>query len=386
MRVHFAAVLFLSVFIPMAAQKPAGELRMYMIDTEGGHATLFISPSGESLLMDAGFGGDRDAGRILDVMQEAGVKQLDYMVLSHQDGDHFGGMKQIASKVPVRNFIDHGPRFGTPNAGFQADFEAVFSKLNYRAVKPGDKLPFRDLDVLVVTSANEVLKKPLPGAGKPNPECAHWEDRDAEDDENAYSVGLLVTLGKFRTINLGDFTWNSEKALMCPNNPIGSIDLYQTSHHGTVRSGSPALVHGLRPRVAIMNNGFTKGGDAKAFEILQTSPGFEDLWQLHWSTWAGLDNAPSRFIANVETPETAANIILHPPTPGPPTGEVPRSAAGKAALAAFNANRPARGGGGRGGQVAHSPAYYIKVTAKADGEFTMTNQRNGFSKTYQAGR
>ena len=391
MKLLFAA-LFLSATLCVQAQTTSGDLRMYVIDTEGGHSTLFVAPSGESMLIDAGFTGGRDAGRILDVIQEAGVKQIDYMVLTHQDTDHFGGMKEIATKIPVRNFIDHGTRFGAPNAGFQADFDSTFSKLNHRVVRPGDKIPIKGLDVIVVASNNEVLQKPLPGAGKPNPDCGTWEDRDAMDDENAYSVGLLTTLGKFRTINLGDFTWNSEKPLMCPNNPIGTVDLYQTSHHGTERSGSPALVHGLHPLVAIMNNGLTKGGDVKAFRILQTSPGLEDLWQLHWSTWAALDNSPERLIANIETPEVISNILQHPPTQLPPAGETPRSEAGKAALAAANASRPPRGGagasGGRGGggQAAHTPAYYIKVVAKPNGEFTVTNTRNNFSKTYEGGK
>ena len=122
----------------------------------------------------------------------------------------------------------------------------------------------------------------------------------------------MLTYGRFRTVDLGDLTWNGELDLMCPTNRIGTVDLYLTSHHGLEKSGSPALVQALRPRVVVMNNGTRKGGTPEAFAGLQETVGIEDLWQLHWSYNVGLENAPARFIANVDEPATIATVLTTP--------------------------------------------------------------------------
>jgi len=355
-----------------SAAASAKTLDMYFMDMEGGHATLYLLPSGQSILIDTGSPGARDHDRIMAVLSEAGVKELDYLVLTHYHGDHVGGVEALAQAIPIKHYIDHGQSVEQREqvANFQKVYEGLYSKATRTVVKPGDKIPVTGADVLVVTSHSQVLKKPLPGAGKPNPACASFQPRDESriDPDNPNSVGLLFTYGKFRTINLGDFTWNVEKDLMCPNNPIGTVDLYLTSHHGIDQSGSAALVHGLHPRVAIMHNGQRKGGVPQTMQILETSPGLEDIWQLHWAFAGGTEyNAPGRFIANVEEPAALANVINPPP---PPPGEAPAQGRG-------------RGVGGRGG--GHTgPAFLIKVSAKADGSFTVTNTRNQFSKTYAA--
>jgi hypothetical protein len=170
----------------------------------------------------------------------------------------------------------------------------------------------------VVTSAGNVLQTPIakaPGAGRPNPACASFKERDESrvDPDNHQSAGFVLSYGKFRMLNLGDFTWNREFKLMCPNNPIGTVDLYLTSHHGLDQSGSAALVHGVRPRVAIMNNGTRKGGAVQTAEILESSPGLEDRWQLHWSYWDGVEhNAPGVMIANIDEPAQLAAILTSP--------------------------------------------------------------------------
>jgi hypothetical protein len=187
-------------------------------------------------------------------------------------------------------------------------------------------------------------------------------------------VGSLIEYGKFRTIDLGDLLWNKEAELMCPTNHLGTIDVLLTSHHGMSWSGSAVLVHALHPRVAIMNNGISKGGEVEAFEVLEASPGLENLWQLHWSANGLLDhNVASRFIANVETAKLTSDIIANPPVPVvsalgpvvPPDPKVP------AAPKAPPLNDPA-----------HAPAYWIKVSAQSDGTFSVTNARNGFTKFY----
>ena len=158
-------------------------------------------------------------------------------------------------------------------------------------------MPITGLDWRIVTSAGAVLKTALPGGGKPNPACAGVEKKadPASPDDNAASVGSVVTYGQFRLIDLGDLLWNKEGELMCPNNPVGTVDLFMVTHHGLAQSNNDALVQGVRPRVALMQNGTRKGGAIPVFESLRKSPGFEDVWQLHWSYNAGIEhNAPGR--------------------------------------------------------------------------------------------
>ena len=371
----------------MAASAQSGSsktLDIYFIDTEGGHAALYVSPSGESLLMDTGSRGGRDTDRILAAIQAAGVKQIDTLILTHYHSDHVGGVEELAARIPILRFYDHGPnsepREQVP--GFQKLYEGLCAKAKCTTVAPGDRIPFAGVTVTVVTSNGQVLKKPLPGAGKPNPACAGFKPRDESrvDPDNTMSVGVVMAYGKFRTVNLGDFTWNKEQDLMCPNNPIGTVDLYLTSHHGIDQSGSAALVHGLHPRVAVMNNSNFKGGAIQTMQVLHTSPGLEDIWQLHWANAAGLEqNSPGLFIANMDDNAAIADVLLNPrPTFGQGRGPAPAPAAGGAPPAPTTpppGPRPGRGG--------HSgPAFWIKASAEADGSFTVTNTRNNFTKTY----
>lgn len=366
-----------------AQTKPAKTLDIYYIDTEGGLSALYVSPAGESLLIDTGNPGGRDSGRILDALHAAGVQQVDHMLLTHYHSDHVGGLQELSKQIPIKHFYDHGPSSEPKEQvpGFQAMYAELTAKAAHTVVKPGDRIPLAGASVIVVTAAGQTLKTPIkgaPGAGKPNPACADFKPRDESrvDPDNHQSVGVVVSVGKFRTVNLGDFTYNREQQLMCPTNPIGTVDLYMTSHHGIDQSGSPALVHGLRPRVAVMNNGTRKGGAVPTMMTLYTSPGLENVWQLHWAYAAGLElNAPSLFIANVEDAATMANVLQNPP---PTFGQAPARGAG----APGAAGRPGGPGGGRGGHT--GPAFLIKVSAQADGSFTVTNTRNNFSKTYAA--
>ena len=178
---------------------------------------------------------------------------------------------------------------------------------------------------------------------------------------------------------------------MCPNNPIGQVDLYLTSHHGIDQSGSAALVHALHPRVAIMHNSAFKGGAIQTMQILHTSPGLEDIWQLHWAYAAGLEqNSPSLFIANVEDNATVANVLLNPPPTfgqgrgrgGP--GQEDRLRQAAAPGAPTTPGQGGRPGGGAGRRGHTGPAFWIKVSAESDGTFSVTNTRNNFTKTYTA--
>jgi beta-lactamase superfamily II metal-dependent hydrolase len=373
------------------AQTPAAKpFNIYFVDTEGGLSALYVSPSGESMLLDTGNAGERDLNRILAVLDDAGVKQIDYMVITHYHSDHVGNVQALSEKVPMKHFVDHGEdkdvREQVP--GFYAWYTGVTRKMGAGArtiAKPGDKIPIQGLNVEVVTSAGQVLKKPMagePGAGKPNPACADYKKQAENTDlDNAQSLSLVFQYGKFRTINMGDFVYNLEGDLMCPNNPIGTVDLYLTAHHGTDQSGSAALVHALAPRVAIMHNGTRKGGAIPVYNVLYSSPGLEDLWQLHWSYTGGLEyNAPGKFIANIEDPVVLGNSLANPaPAFGGGGGGRGFSGGGR------GGSGRGGGGGGRGAAGGHNgPAFWIKVSAMPDGSFTVLNTRNNFSKTYAA--
>ena len=200
-------------------------LRIYLVDVEGGNATLFVSPSGESMLMDTGNGGenaDRDVGRIMAAVGDAGLQRIDHMITTHWHGDHYGGLEELATRIPIRHYIDHGPTADDREqvrAFIGGPYRDLYGAARRTVVVPGDTVPLNGVDVQVMVSAGQVLERPLPGAGDPNPHCAEFE-RQAEDlGDNAQSVGVHLAFGQFRGLHLGDLTANKEFELMCPTNP-----------------------------------------------------------------------------------------------------------------------------------------------------------------------
>jgi competence protein ComEC len=350
-----------------AQTRTSKSLDIYVVDVEGGNATLFISPNGESVLIDTGNAGGttgRDAGRILDAAKDAGLQQIDHLITTHWHGDHFGGMAEVAAKIPIREFIDHGPSVET-NAKtdnfLKTTYPQLYANAKHTVVKPGDRVAMSGVEWRIVQSAGQHITNSLPGAGKPNPYCAAFQQQNPDATENAQSVGSHITFGKFRALHLGDLTVNKEFDLMCPTNRVGTVDLWIVSHHGQAVSNAQVLAHAIEPRAAIMNNGTRKGGQPEAMKVLFSIPGLEDLWQMHFSQLSGQEyTVPGTFIANnVDAPEPAMAVA---PFVAPPRG------AGSATPA------PAHNG----------PAHWIKVSAQQDGTFTVTNTRNDFSKTYKA--
>jgi beta-lactamase superfamily II metal-dependent hydrolase len=312
----------LCLLLPQAAPAvPAPEshktLQIYFVDVEGGQATLFVTPKGQSLLIDTGWAGNegRDADRIVAAAKLAGIDKIDYVLITHFHNDHVGGVPQLVARIPVGTFIDHGENRETTNGptvqGWQA-YQQVLGTGKFKRItaKPGDVLPIQGMRVSVVSSDGALIDKPLPGAGAENSACRNSEQRPADQTENLRSLGVLISFGKLKLLDLGDLTWDKEMELMCPNNKLGKIDIYIVSHHGWFQSSSPALVYGIDPHVAIMDNGAKKGGTPYAWDIIKASPHLEDLWQLHFSEEGGpVHNAPEPFIANLSGPEDAANYL-----------------------------------------------------------------------------
>jgi competence protein ComEC len=350
-----------------AAAQTRTTLDIYVVDVEGGNATLFVAPSGQSLLIDTGNfapdGGVRDAGRIMLAARDAHLTQIDNLIITHWHGDHYGGLAELAKQIPIQHFIDHGPNVQPAEAvdEFLAKvYPQLYAGKRHTVAKPGDKIAVAGLDIEVVSSTGEPIKTPVagaPGAGAPNPYCASFKGGD-NNAEDPMSVAVHITFGKFRTVHLGDLTKNKEFELMCPTNRLGTVDLFLGLHHGVDSSNSEVMIHATHPRVAIMNNGTRKGGPPDVMKVLFSSPGLEDLWQMHFSQLGGQEyTVPGMFIANLnDQPLTAMPVApIAAPAPGPNTPPPP----------------------------AHNgPAYWFKVQARTDGTFTVTNTRNGFSKTY----
>jgi competence protein ComEC len=288
---------------PAAAEK---SLRVYFVDVEGGQATLFVTPEGQALLIDTGWPGNegRDADRIVAAAKSAGLSKIDYVLITHFHNDHVGGAPQLAARIPIGTFIDHGENRESTDAptvqGWQA-YQALLATGKYKRItpQPGDILPIPGMYATVISADGALIEKPLAGAGQENAACKESETRPADKTENLRSLGTFIAFGKLRILDLGDLTWDKEMELMCPLNKLGHVDVYIVSHHGWQQSSSPALVYGIAPRVAIMDNGAKKGGTPSTWDIIEKSPHLENLWQLHFSDEGGpAHNVPAEFIAN----------------------------------------------------------------------------------------
>jgi competence protein ComEC len=316
------ATLFLLVSLMngLAGQQTKAARRtldFYFIDVEGGAATLIVTPAGESVLLDAGWDGfdGRDAKRIRQAMQQAGVTAIDHLVVSHYHMDHYGGVPELAKLVPIRRFYDHGkmtslmddPQFAERYAAYQAA-----AKGQTIALKPGDTIPLKTADgappIKLLCVASHAMA-PSGGSASVNPACT--ADAPNEDpSDNARSVALLLKLGDFEFLNLADLSWHVAKRLVCPANQIGEVDLYQVTHHGGNVNNDPALLRSLRPTVAVMINGPRKGGHPDTIKWLRETSSFKALYQLHRNVQTTAEqNAPAEFIANLDEQPDAANMI-----------------------------------------------------------------------------
>jgi beta-lactamase superfamily II metal-dependent hydrolase len=319
------------------AQPPtAKHLLIYAIDVEGGQATLLVSPTGASLLVDTGWPGNdgRDAGRIQEAMRDAGITRIDHVLITHFHVDHVGGAPELVKRAPIGEFLDHGENredSDITRRDYAAYLKAVEGKPR-RIVHPGDTINIPGMDTIVITADGEHIASVQGVKAEPNPNCATEPKWGLDLTENPRSAGILVTLGKFRFLDLGDLTKAKEIPLVCPVNLLGTVDLYLVNHHGFNQSNSKAFVDAIRPRVAIMDNGAHKAGSPEAWQTVHESPGLEDLWMLHTAEDSdAAHNSPADRIANMK--------------------------------------------GGADGA-------WLKVVASPDGSFSVTNARTGLTKSY----
>ncbi len=370
------AAAFLTSALTVPALAAEGTLKIVSIDVEGGGGTLFVTPEGKSLLIDTGWpsgygllaspdGAQNSADRIVAAAKKLGLSRIDYLIITHYHMDHVGGVVDLVKRMPVDTFIDHGPNAehlppgvkddpqlpgGAPDVLYPKYLEAIKGHKHIVA-KPGMVIPMGSMTDTIVSSDGVTLSKPLAGAGAPNPACDSALSKSTKADggeENTRSVASLLTFGKVRIALFGDLSWKKERELSCPTGKLGHVNLLIVTQHGSNISSNPASIADMRPDVALMGAGGKKGGDEEAIKTIKASPGLTGFWQTHENfahpEWDGDKN----MIANLNPPASAVaaqakSLFTAPPDQG--------------------------------------HAIHAEITK--DGQITMTNDRNGYSMTYQ---
>ncbi len=303
------------------SQAPAARrLTIYYVDVEGGAATLIVTPAGESILIDTGWPGNdsRDAKRIEAAMKKAGIVAIDHLIITHYHTDHFGGVPELATRVKINQFYDHGPMTSlSEDLKFEQKYKAYLEATKGKSVtlKPGSVINLKrnagspPVGFQVLSARGEVISE-TGMASNPNRQCARAEDRPIDTTDNARSIVFKLRIGNFDFLDTGDLTWNIEKRLVCPVNLVGEIDLYQVGHHGTDTSNNPVLLRSITPTVAIMNNGPRKGGHPDTVRNLQGLPLFADLYQMHRNLGVSPDqNTSEELIANLDEANDRGHMI-----------------------------------------------------------------------------
>jgi competence protein ComEC len=311
-RLLILVVLLIAATNVMVAQKADSVRRtldIFYIDVEGGAATLIVTPAGESILVDAGWPGfeGRDAKRIEKAMKEAGVTAIDHLIVTHYHTDHYGGVPELAKLVRINRFYDHGP---ISSLDEDKDFAAKYAA--YRAaakdqtvtLNPGSSIRLKQAQTAppvflqILASRGETVTSKR-ATVEPNGACSGATEQPEDKTDNARSVAFLLRHGAFNFLDTGDLTWNVESKLVCPQDMVGEVVLYQVAHHGANSSNNPAMLRTIKPMVAIMNNGPRKGGHPDTVKALRATPKLVDLWQVHRNVASGDENnAPEEFIAN----------------------------------------------------------------------------------------
>ena len=301
----------------------AAELHIYLVDVEGGAATLIVTPEREAVLIDSGWRREdgRDAKRIHEVATRlAGLKRIDYFITTHFHRDHYGGATRLSQMIPISNFLDRGPVVEPQQDPQFASLYTAYvraSRGERQKIWPGDEIPLKQgavpLQLRCLASDGETIG----GDGEPNPACSALQPGEDVLDENGRSVALLLRFGNFEFLACGDLTLNIESKLACPVDLVGKVDAYQVTHHGLKNSNHPVFVRSIQPTVALINNGATKGGDAQVFALLKSVPSLQDIFQIHLNLATGAeDNTARELIANLGPDEECAGhwirLAVHP--------------------------------------------------------------------------
>lgn len=322
---------FLLAAFPLAAMatattSPAAPLQVQVVDVEGGSATLYVTPEGRSVLIDAGWpdagrpGGDQrrasSAERIAAAARGMGVERIDYLIVTHFHDDHAGGVTDLLTHIPVGTIIDHGENresvasigqpADSPAGRFAQTVEVLYARYLKETPPPlrrlphvGDTLRVDDLFLTFVASDGEVIDHPLVDGAPAPSDCSSLPSSGSEPGENFRSIGVVASFGATRILSLGDGTRLLEGKLVCPVNKLGPIDLFVVSHHGASQSNSAQLLEAITPRVALLGNGARKGGDREVFETIAATPSKPALWQLHSALRSPEADRPSRYVANL---------------------------------------------------------------------------------------
>ena len=373
-KIFAAALLASALTVPSVAAE--GTLKIVSVDVEGGGGTLFVTPEGKSLLIDTGWpggagllpspdGAKNSAERIVAAAKKLGVSKIDYLIITHYHMDHVGGVSELVKLMPVDTFIDHGPNSehlapgekvppdlagGAPDHLYPKYLDVIKGH-NHIVARPGQVIPMGSMTDTIVASNGVVLSKPLAGAGAPNPACdtaAAKSSKDIGGEENRRSVASLLHFGKVSIALFGDLSWDKERELSCPTGKLGHVNLLIVTQHGSVISSNPASIADMHPDIALMGAGGKKGGDEDPIKTIKASPGLMGFWQTHDSFAHPEWTSDKNMVANLNP--SAAAIAGH------------------------------------GKQMFTSPpdegrAIHAEITR--DGKITMTNDRNGYSKTYQ---
>jgi len=371
----FLATALLTSALTVPALAADGTLKIVSVDVEGGGGTLFVTPEGKSLLIDTGWpggygllaspdGAKNSADRIVAAARKLGLSKIDYVITTHYHMDHVGGVVELVKQMPVDTFIDHGPNVehlppgvkddpqlpgGAPDILYPKYLEVIKTHKHIVA-KPGQVIHIGSMTDTIVSSDGVTLSKPLPGAGQPIAACNTAESKSEKPvggEENRRSVASVLRFGKVSIALFGDLSWDKERELSCPVGKLGHVNLLIVTQHGSNISSNPASIADMHPDIALMGMGGKKGGDEDPIKLIKASPGLMGFWQTHESfahpEWSGDKN----MIANLNPPASAVaahakELFTVPPDQG--------------------------------------HAIHAEITT--DGKITMTNDRNGFSKTY----
>jgi competence protein ComEC len=371
------AVALLASACAVPALAAEGTLKIVSIDVEGGGGTLFVTPEGKSLLIDTGWpsgagllpspdGAKNSADRIVAAAKKLGVSKIDYLIITHYHMDHVGGIQDLVKRIPVDTFIDHGPNEehlkpgeqippdlagGMPDQLYPKYLETIKGHKHIVA-KPGQVIQIGSMTDTIVASNGVVLSKPLAGAGQPIAACDTALSKSTKEiggEENRRSVASLLHFGKVSIALFGDLSWDKERELSCPVGKLGHVNLLIATQHGSVISSNPASIADMHPDVALVGMGGKKGGDEEPINTIKASPGLMGFWQTHESfahpAWGASDK---NMVANLNPPASAVATYAKAMFTSPPD---------------------------------EGHAIHAEITK--DGKITMTNDRNGFSKTYQ---